>query len=91
MVLNIIWEAYLIEEIAQFSQYYFDTDVESQSNRVIRNATWVDTSSEPTLLFFNQPSQLSVKCVTRYLIGKELAVATLIVLLNCDEVQSFLK
>ena len=86
-----ICEAYLIEEIAQFSQYYFDVGVQSQSNQVSRNATSVDMASESTLSIFNQFGQPSGKCKTRYLTDRELGVATLTVLLNCDEVQPFLK
>ena len=86
-----ICEAYLIEEIAQFSQYYFDPHVQCKSNRVGRNTTYVDEPSDPTLSVFNQPGEPSGKCVTRYLTDRELSLATLTVLLNCDEVQPLLQ
>ena len=55
-------EAYLIEEIAYFCQYYFDPHVLSCSNRVNCNANWGGEYNESTLSLFIQPGQPSRKC-----------------------------
>ena len=47
--------------------------------------------SETTLSVFNQPGRASGKSVDHFLTDRELAAATLYVLLNCDEVRPYLE
>ena len=58
--------------------------------RVPRNDDGGESLGEP-LSIFNYPGRSSGECKTRYLSDNEMVAATKYVLLNCDEVQPYLK
>jgi len=87
-----IYEAYLVQETSHFCSYYFESHVQTMRNKVSRN----DDGSEyeevdQTSTIFNHPGRYSGTSSSRYLNKKELEVAHLLVLLNCEEVQPSIK
>ena len=87
-----ICEAYLIEEVAHFSQYYFEPHVQSNSTRVRRNDDGgVNENTVATLSIFNLPGRPSGICSSRFMEPHELDAAHLYVLLNCNEVEPYKK
>ena len=87
-----ICEAYLIEEVAHFCQYYFEPHVQSNYTRVRRNDDGgVNENATTTLSIFNLPGRPSGACSSRFMEPIELDVAHLYVLLNCDEVEPYKK
>ena len=87
-----ICEAYLIEEVAHFCQYYFEPNVQSNYTRVRRNDDGgMDENAIATLSIFNLPGRPSGACSSRFMEPIELDAAHLYVLLNCDEVEPYKK
>ncbi|PIN04478.1 hypothetical protein CDL12_22984 [Handroanthus impetiginosus] len=73
-----ICEIYLIQEVGYFASYYFEPDAFTYQNPHTRSV-------------FNQSGRPAGKCTTRYLNDAEFNAAKLHVLINCDEVQDFVR
>jgi len=86
-----ICAAYLARETSHFTSYYFEVGVLSSRMSVPQNDDGGISSALPTLSIFNQPSHSSGVSTQRYMSEQEMYAATLHVLLNCNEVQPFIK
>ncbi|PIN03559.1 hypothetical protein CDL12_23915 [Handroanthus impetiginosus] len=78
-----ICEAYLIQEAWYFVYYHFEPDIQSRRTTSKRNEFNED--------FTYQNLRLAGKCTTRYLNDTKFNAAKLHVLINCDEVQDFIR
>lgn len=87
-----ICEAYLCQETSHFCSYYFDAHVQSMRNRVSRNDDGgkYDTAQQ-NLSIFNHPGRSAGTSKSRYLSDMELSAAHLHVLLNCEEVETYIQ
>ncbi|KAL0927881.1 hypothetical protein M5K25_002102 [Dendrobium thyrsiflorum] len=73
-----ICEAYLIYETTQFCSYYFDTELQSTRNTVPQNLDNPDICpSTNSISVFNGCGEAVGACTGRYLIDKEVRVASL--------------
>ena len=87
-----ICEAYLVKETSTFASYYYPPDVPSRRTRVPRNDDGGEGSaSNPPLSIFNYTGRPSGKRISSTLEEKEMEAAKLYVLLNCPEVEPFMK
>ena len=88
-----ICEVYLIQEVGYFVSYYFEPQIQSQRAKSKRNEFNEDLTyqNSHTRSVFNQPGRPASKCKTRYLNDVEFNAAKLHVLINCDEVQDFVR
>lgn len=86
-----ICEAYLCQETSHFCSYYFQSHIQSMRNIVGRNDDGgEDETSQLTLSIFNHSGRSAGTCKSRYLNDKELAAAHLHILLNCEEVETYI-
>ncbi|PKU76965.1 hypothetical protein MA16_Dca001571 [Dendrobium catenatum] len=81
-----ICEAYLTYETTQFCSYYFETISQSGESSTSQN---VGKSSNISV--FSGIGEPLGASTMRYLADKEMAVITLYILLNCDEVEPYLE
>lgn len=87
-----ICSAYLLEEMSTFASYYYPPNVPSRRTRVPRNDDGGEGSSmNPPLSIFNYPGRPLGKCINSTLDDKEMKVMHLYILLNCPEVEPYLK
>jgi len=87
-----ICKAYLVQETFNFCSYSFESHVQTMGNKVSRNDDGGENEEvNQTSTIFNHPGRYSGTSSSRYLNKKELEVAHLHVLLNCEEVQPSIK
>ena len=87
-----ICEAYITEETSTFCSHYFGPDVQSRIRRGPQNDYSVDLSPDnSTFSISNHFGRPSSAYKDRILDDREIDRATLYVLLNCDEVQPYIK
>ena len=88
-----IFEAYLMQEMANFYFVYFEPDVSRIRTRVHWNnfVNLDDNPREPSLSIFTSAGRTTGKCSDRWLTDTEVEAAQLYVLLNCDEVKPVLR
>ena len=87
-----ICNAYLVEEASTFFSYYFEPHVQSRTATAPRNDEGELPSEEKLVLSIcNSPGRKFGKVRTRYLTDQEWAVATNYILLNCEEVQPYIR
>lgn len=84
-------EAVVIEEIVSYVEKYFRNDVQTRYNRVGRNDDGGDVDDDGRLSVFTLPGRFLGKSKKRMLSFKEFAAAKIYVLLNCVEVDDYLK
>lgn len=85
-----IAEAYIIEELVNFCSLYFEVDKETKHNRVGRNEEVGEPDCETLSVFKNVGHFISGN-TQRDLTDEEYQVATLYTLMNCVEVEPFVK
>lgn len=85
-----ICEAYIIEEITMFGSHYFELGVPPRITRPIRNYEGGE-SEFPPISIFNHRGRPYGECKFRFLEDEEVKAATRCVLMNCDEVQPYMK
>lgn len=84
--------AYLVEETSTFASYYYPSDIPSRRTRVPRNDDGGEGCSiNPTFSIFNYPGRPAGRCISCFLEEREMKAAHLYVLLNCPEVEPYLK
>ncbi|PKU70029.1 hypothetical protein MA16_Dca014475 [Dendrobium catenatum] len=81
-----ICEAYLTYEITQFCSYYFEIMSQSGESTAPQNI-----GKFSNIYVFGGSGEPIGANTVRYLIDKEMTVITLYILLNCDEVEPYLK
>lgn len=87
-----IVEAYIYAEIANFSSLYFDTSIETRANRLNRNEVPMSVDPSDQLPVFQKKGKAIGRCVSyRHLSLEEHKAAHLYVLLNCPEVDCWLR
>ncbi|XP_054813974.1 uncharacterized protein LOC129314536 [Prosopis cineraria] len=87
-----ICEAYLMQEISNFCSYYFLPHIETKLSKVGRNDNGGEvTAPDGCLSIFTHPGRASGKMRKRHLSDEEFNAATIYVLLNCVEIEPFLK
>lgn len=87
-----ICEAYLIEETSTFCSYYFEPHVQTKLNTVGRHDDGGDVDAPVGCLsIFTHPGRASGLEQTRFLLDEEYRAATIYVLLNCEEVDPYLR
>jgi hypothetical protein len=85
-----IIESYLIEEIAQFCTYYFETSVQPNNTSIGRTEGDEDLA-QSLFPIFNLPGRFAGQCKSRFLEDKEFTAAMNHVLINCDEIQPYIE
>ena len=87
-----IYEAYLIEETSTFASFYFPSEIDSRRTRIQRNIdVFGSSSNNPQISIFNYPGRPAGTETHGFLEDRDLLVAHLYVLQNCDEVQPFIQ
>ena len=86
-----IVEAYLARETSQFCSYYFRDEVAYSRNRPNRHQDDVNEPHLQLISIFNQSGCKAKKTIPRRLTHTESKATTLYVLLNCPEIEPFLK
>ena len=86
-----ICEAYLAKETAHFCSYYFGEQVSCMRNRPNRNDEGGVEHNYPPMSIFNQPGRGSKKPPKRTLSSMERQSAVTHVLLNCPEIQVYIR
>jgi len=86
-----ICEAYICNETSYFLSYFFELLVQSLRNRVGRNDDGGQDEGQIILSIFNHHGRSAGACKSRYLTDRELRDAHLHILLNCEEVQSYIE
>ena len=85
-------EAYLCQETSHFCSYYFESHVHSMRNRVGRNDDGGQGDEvQRNLSIFNHPGRLAGASKNRYLNDMEYHAVHLHILMNCEEVQPYIK
>ena len=86
-----IAEAYIAEELCTFCSMYFDSTFVSRFSRKSRNFDGGEIESFGRLSIFSQPGRALGGGVRRYLEDREYTAIMIYVLLNCDEVEPFVR
>jgi len=87
-----ICEAYLMAESTQFFSHYFEPHVMSRHHNVSRNDDGgVMKDAEENLSIFTHPGRLSGEAKKRDLSLEEIKAAQTYILLNCQEVEPFVR
>ncbi|CAH9142220.1 unnamed protein product [Cuscuta epithymum] len=86
-----ICQAYITEEISTFASYYFESHVRCKQRRVGRNDDGGGTTSKGAFSIFNYPGRGSGKKHHRFVVGEELRIAQTYILVNCPEVDPYLR
>ena len=87
-----ICEAYLIDEITNFSSYYFGDDVQTIWNRVPRNNDGGLKSLDRQLSIFSYPrKKLSRRSYRRQFSHAEMKIAHNYICFNYEELKPYLK
>lgn len=87
-----ICEAYLCQEVAYFSSYYFESHVPSLRTQSRRNEFDIQQDEFPkTLSAFSLQGRSAGKQKGRYFTRKEVEAAHLHILLNCVEVEPYIR
>ena len=89
---GLICEVYINLETSQFCTYYFTCNVQCMRNRNKRNEDEGEQDDiQPTLSVFRLQGRPSGRVTPWWLIDEEYNVAHLHVLLNCEEVQPYIR
>nr|GEX69802.1 hypothetical protein [Tanacetum cinerariifolium] len=87
-----IANAYLIEETSMFCSHYFEPHVKTKMNRLPRNDDGVDEELyEGTISIFKCSGRVCGQAKKRRLDDQEYDAARTYVLLNCDEIEQYVK
>ena len=87
-----IVNAYLVEETSNFMTYYFESHVATRSRRPSRHDDGGDISTgNENLSIFTLPRRVAGRSSRRWLTDEEYNAAHLYVLLNCSEVEPFVR
>lgn len=87
-----IIESYLIEEISQFCTYYFEPKVQPYHTSIGRkDSTTEDDLVQSSFSIFNLPGRFTGGCKTRFLEDREFTAAMNHILIDCDEIQPYIK
>ena len=88
-----IVEAYIIEEVGTFCSLYFDPDVQTRLNRVQRNDDGREMDATGLISIFSHPGRPlgSQRKGRLFRDDDEYMAAHRYVLLNCEEIEPFVK
>jgi hypothetical protein len=87
-----ICNAYLVREASIFCSHYFEPHVYTRSRKVPRNDdVGIIEEDEENLSIFKHPGRLYGRCNSRRLTANEYLAAHSYILLNCEEVEPFIK
>ena len=86
-----IAKSYIIEEISTFCSHYFDANVDTNLIQVDRNDDGGTVDSDGCLSIFSHPGRPFGEKKSHILTPEEYAQARLYALLNCDEVEPYVK
>ena len=87
-----ISEAYLLEEISNFSSMYFESEVRTRHTRPPRNDDGGDDDIHNNRLsIFKYPGRAFGNNWSRMLDDRELGAAELYILLNCAEIEPYIE
>ncbi|XP_012841495.1 PREDICTED: uncharacterized protein LOC105961778 [Erythranthe guttata] len=87
-----ICEAYLIEETSTFCSHYFEPHIQTKLTTVGRHDEGGEVDApDGSLSIFTHPGRPSGYELVRYLGDEEFNAATIYVLLNCAEIEPFVK
>jgi len=89
----LIYEAYIVDEISIFISYYFEPQLRTRINCVLRHDDGGEVPSSGNLSIFSHLGRHVLKNVLRgrYLSKIEFRQAHNYVLFNCDELRSFIQ
>lgn len=88
-----ICNVYLVKEASNFFSYYFESHVQTRHTNMSRNDEGVagPSGGESILSICKLPSKALGKSEKRFLSQEEYIAATNYILLNCEEVQPYMK
>jgi len=86
-----ICEAYISEEISNFCSLYFEPHIETRRTRPPRNDDGGEPNASNQLSLFQYPVRAFGRSWPRSLNEEELKAASLYILLNCTELEPYIK
>ena len=86
-----ICEAYILEEISNFTSMYFDPTIQTRRTQVPRNDDGGENNIHEQLSIFKHPCRSIGRSRNRFLTDEELHIAETYVLINCKEVEPYLQ
>lgn len=86
-----ICEAYNIQEISLLCSHYFESTIQTRLNQVPRNDDGGDVDPDGRLSVFTSPGRVLGEATHRSLNDDEVKAVHIYLLLNCDEIASFLE
>ncbi|XP_057739900.1 uncharacterized protein LOC130957009 [Arachis stenosperma] len=86
-----ICEAYILEEISNFTSMYFESTVHTRRTQVPRNDDGGSNMDENHLSIFRYPCLSIGRGSKKYLTDEELHIAHTYILVNCEEIEPYLQ